>query len=71
MNRALALLTLITPLWLVGCSSQPAEPQEPYSDAQIKSFALKMLGTSNLSDDLYAKYRRALTEPRDNGRSGS
>lgn len=71
MNRVLALLSLIVPLWLVGCSSQPTPQQEPYSDEQVKSFALKMLGASNLSDELYAKYRRALTEPRAEGRSGS
>ncbi|MCJ1887900.1 hypothetical protein LNN38_23805 [Pseudomonas sp. LA21] len=70
MNRALALLTLITPLWLAGCSSQPAS-QQPYSDAEVKSFGLKILGASNMSDDLYAKYRRALTEPHQDGRSGS
>lgn len=72
MNRVLALLSLLTPLWLVGCSSQPTPPQHPYSDEEVKSFALKMLGASSLSDELYAKYRRALTEPHDeNGRSGS
>lgn len=71
MNRALALLTLITPLWLAGCSTQPATQQQPYSDEQVKSFALKILGASNLSDDYYAKYRRALTEPHEDGRSGS
>jgi hypothetical protein len=71
MNRALALLSLTLPLWLVGCASQPAPQQEPYSDEQVKSFALKMLGASNMSDELYAKYRRALTEPHADGRSGS
>ncbi|MBB4868012.1 Tfp pilus assembly protein PilF [Pseudomonas nitritireducens] len=71
MNRALALFSLITPLWLVGCASQPAPQQEPYSDEQVKSFAVKMLGTSSMSDELFAKYRRALTEPHANGRSGS
>lgn len=70
MNRALALLTLIAPLWLAGCSSQPA-PRQPYSDTEVKSFGLKILGASNMSDDLYAKYRRALTEPHADGRSGS
>lgn len=71
MNRALALLTLITPLWLAGCSTQPAPQKQPYDDAQVKSFALKMLGASTLSDELYAKYRRALTESHEDGRSGS
>ncbi|AGI25166.1 hypothetical protein ACYCAX_14375 [Pseudomonas sp. MT3] len=71
MNRALALLTLITPLWLAGCSSQSAPRPEPYSNDEVKSFALKILGSSNMSDELYAKYRRALTEPREDGRSGS
>ncbi len=73
MNRALAFLslTLTLPLWLVGCASQPAPQQEPYSDEHVKSFALKMLGASSMSDELYAKYRRALTEPRVDGRSGS
>ncbi|MFJ3049474.1 hypothetical protein [Pseudomonas nitroreducens] len=71
MNRALALLSLTLPLWLVGCASQPAPQQERYSNEQVKSFALKMLGTSNMSDELYAKYRRALTEPHEDGRSGS
>ncbi|WP_152224623.1 hypothetical protein [Pseudomonas sp. SCB32] len=70
MNRALALLTLTVPFWLAGCSSQPA-PQQPNSDTEVKSFALKILGASNMSDDLYAKYRRALTEPHEEGRSGS
>lgn len=71
MNRALALFSVIMPLWLVGCASQPAPQQTPYSDEQVKSFALKMLGSSKMSDDLYAKYRKALTEPREDGRSGS
>ncbi|MFV3304403.1 hypothetical protein ACNFBT_03880 [Pseudomonas sp. NY15181] len=71
MNRALALLILAAPLWLAGCSSQPAPQQQPYSDTEVKSFALKILGASNMSDDLYAKYRRALTEPHNDGRSGS
>lgn len=71
MNRAFVLLSLIMPLWLVGCASQPAPQKQPYSDEQVKSFALKMLGASSLSDELYAKYRRALTEPREDGRSGS
>jgi len=71
MNRAFVLLSLITPLWLAGCSSQPAPQPQPYSDEEVKSFALKMLGASKMSDELYAKYRRALTEPREDGRSGS
>jgi len=71
MNRALTLLTLTVPFWLAGCSSQPAPQQQPYSDTEVKSFALKILGASNMSDDLYAKYRRALTEPHDEGRRGS
>jgi hypothetical protein len=71
MNRVLALFTLIMPLWMVGCASQPAPQREPYSDEQVKSFAVKMLGASNMSDELFAKYRRALTEPHEDGRSGS
>ncbi|KES25536.1 MULTISPECIES: hypothetical protein [unclassified Pseudomonas] len=64
MFRSLSSLVLAVPV-LVGCAAQPAatEPQRAYSDAEVKAFALKILSASNMDSELYARYRRALTEP--------
>lgn len=55
----LATLSLL----LAGCTTQSAPPERPYSDAQIKQFALEMLSRSNLPYEDYEKIRRALMNP--------
>lgn len=69
MLRTLCSLLLAAPV-LIGCASQPApaKDQHAYSDEEVKAFALKALSSSNMSSDLYSRYRRALSEshPRSN-----
>ncbi|SDH42804.1 hypothetical protein [Pseudomonas panipatensis] len=67
MPRSFSLLTLALPVLLLGCAAQPPHEDDAraYSNSEVKAFALKMLGGSKLSDDYYAKYRRALTEDHD------
>ncbi|WP_271408355.1 hypothetical protein [Pseudomonas sp. Q1-7] len=55
---ALAVVALI----LAGCASQPE--QRPYTDAEVKQFALEMLSRSGLPYDDYEKIRQALLHPK-------
>lgn len=63
MQRSLALLLVAFVLVLSGCASQPEPYERPYTDAEIKQFALEMLSRSNLSYEDYEKIRRALMQP--------
>jgi len=63
MQRSLALLLVAFALVLSGCASQPEAHERPYTDAEIKQFALEMLSRSNLSYEDYEKIRRALMKP--------
>lgn len=73
MFRSLSSLLLAVPVLLMGCAGQPPsnEAQHVYSDAEVKSFALKALSASEMPSDLYARYRRALTEPHHSHGEGS
>ncbi|TBU88296.1 hypothetical protein [Phytopseudomonas dryadis] len=63
MQRSLlALLTVFT-LFLSGCASQASLAERPYSDAEIKQFALEMLSRSGLSYEDYERIRSALLKP--------
>ncbi|MFZ6046407.1 hypothetical protein ACFW0H_09805 [Pseudomonas sp. CR3202] len=57
---ALAVMALI----LAGCASQPAPEQRPYTDAEVKQFALEMLSRSSLPYDDYERLRQAILHPR-------
>lgn len=57
---ALAVMTLI----LAGCASQPEPEQRPYTDAEVKQFALEMLSRAGLPYDDYEKVRQALQHPK-------
>lgn len=60
---------MFIPLWMAialilgGCAAQPRNAAKPYTNAEIKQFALKFLGSSSLSSDRYEGYRRALARP--------
>lgn len=73
MFRSLSSLLLAAPLLIMGCAGQSprSEPQPVYGDAEAKSFALKALSASDLPSDLYARYRRALTEAHRNHGEGA
>jgi PBP1b-binding outer membrane lipoprotein LpoB len=57
---ALAVMALI----LAGCASQPEPEQRPYTDAEVKQFALEMLSRSGLPYDDYEKLRQAILNPK-------
>ncbi|MDH4582450.1 hypothetical protein E8F20_11280 [Pseudomonas sp. BN415] len=57
---ALAAIALI----LSGCASQPEPEQRPYTDAEVKQFALEMLSRAGLPYDDYEKVRQALNQPK-------
>ncbi|MDH4870002.1 hypothetical protein [Pseudomonas sp. BN515] len=57
---ALSVLALI----LAGCASQPEPEQRPYTDAEVKQFALEMLSRAGLPYDDYEKVRQALIHPK-------
>ncbi|NQD95354.1 hypothetical protein HP532_22110 [Pseudomonas sp. CrR25] len=63
MKRPLALALIAFALFLAGCASSPAPEQRPYSDAEIKQFALELLSRSGLPYEDYEKIRRALQKP--------
>lgn len=63
MQRSLALILVAFALVLTGCASQPEPYERPYTDAEIKQFALEMLSRSNLSYEDYEKIRAALMKP--------
>ena len=54
---------LFAALVLAGCTSQPSPEQRPYTDAEIKQFALEMLNRSGLPYEDYMKIRSALLDP--------
>ncbi|MDF3931062.1 hypothetical protein [Pseudomonas citronellolis] len=64
MFRSLCSLLLAAPV-LVGCAGQPApsDEQHVYSNDEVKAFAVKALSASKMDSQLFARYRRALTEP--------
>ncbi|UQY35345.1 hypothetical protein K8U54_02235 [Pseudomonas fulva] len=58
----LVLLTLLT-LSLAGCATPQSAAERPYTDAEIKQFALEMLSRSGLQYEDYEKIRSALQAP--------
>lgn len=73
MRKSVYSLLLAVPVLLMGCAERPAssEPQHVNSDAEVKAFALKALSASDMNSDLYARYRRALTEQHHSDGAGS
>lgn len=63
MHRSLALLLIPLSLTLAACTTQPAPEERPYSEAEIKQFALELLSRSGLPYEDYEKIRRALLKP--------
>ena len=59
---SLPLLALFA-LLLVGCASPQSAAERPYTDAEVKQFALEMLSRSGLQYEDYEKIRRALQAP--------
>ncbi|MCY1267597.1 hypothetical protein D9M68_330310 [compost metagenome] len=57
---ALSVMALI----LTGCASQPEPEQRPYTDAEVKQFALEMLSRAGLPYDDYEKVRQAILHPK-------
>lgn len=64
MKRSLAALLVPLALLLGACAAQPSPAERPYSEAEIKQFALEMLSRSSLSHEDYEKIRQALLNPR-------
>lgn len=64
MKRSFALVLAPLVLLLSACAAQPAPAERPYTEAEIKQFALEMLSRSSLSYEDYEKIRRALLNPK-------
>ena len=62
MKHAQTLALAVMALILTGCASQPE--QRPYTDAEVKQFALEMLSRSGLPYDDYEKLRQAILHPK-------
>lgn len=63
MQRSLlALLTALT-LLLTGCASPQSAAERPYTNEEVKQYALEMLSRSGLSYEDYEKIRSALQAP--------
>lgn len=63
MPRSLLALLIALPLLLTGCASPQSAAERPYTDAEIKQFALEMLTRSGLPYEDYEKIRSALQAP--------
>lgn len=57
------LAALVLAALISGCSTAPTPAERPYTDAEIKQFALEVLSRSSLSFEDYEKIRRALSDP--------
>lgn len=64
MKHAHILALSVMALILAGCASQPEPEPRPYTDAEVKQFALEMLSRAGLPYDDYEKVRQALTHPK-------
>lgn len=63
--KPLHILTLaVTAVILAGCASQPKPEERPYTDAEVKQFALEMLSRSGLPYEDYEKVRNAILHPK-------
>ncbi|SDG88545.1 hypothetical protein SAMN05216588_101307 [Pseudomonas flavescens] len=63
MQRSLFLPLTLFALFLTGCAAPQAAAERPYTDAEVKQFALEMLSRSGLPYDDYEKIRHALQAP--------
>ena len=57
------LTALVLAVLISGCSTAQPPAERPYTDAEIKQFALEVLSRSSLSYEDYEKIRRALSAP--------
>ena len=63
--KPLHILALtLTSVFLTGCASQPGPEARPYTDAEVKQFALEMLSRSGLPYEDYEKVRNAILHPK-------
>ncbi len=60
MHTPIAVIALLATLALAGCASPQYSGETPYTDAQIRQFALEMFGKSGLPPEQLAKVRRTL-----------
>lgn len=60
MHTSITRLALLAALALAGCTSPQYSEETPYTDAQVRQFALEMFGKSGLPPEQLAKVRRAL-----------
>lgn len=63
MQRSRLLLLAVFTFILVGCASPQSAAERPYTNAEVKQFALEMLSRSGLSYEDYEKIRSALQAP--------
>lgn len=63
MPRSLLPLLTVFILFLTGCASPQSAAERPYTDAEVKQFALEMLSRSGLPYEDYEKIRSALQAP--------
>lgn len=63
MKPSLALIIAPLLLSLGACATPPQPAERPYTEAEIKQFALELLSRSGLSFEDYEKVRRALLDP--------
>ncbi len=64
MKHVPILALAVTALVLAGCASQPEPEPRPYTDAEMKQFALEMLSRAGLPYEDYEKVRQAILHPR-------
>ncbi|AOE86394.1 hypothetical protein [Pseudomonas sp. TCU-HL1] len=64
MKHAHILALTVMALILTGCASRPEPEQRPYTDAEVKQFALEMLSRAGLPYDDYEKVRQAILQPK-------
>ncbi|AVK08812.1 MULTISPECIES: hypothetical protein [Pseudomonas aeruginosa group] len=63
MSKSLIVPLAACLIVLAGCTSPPRSAERPYSDAEIKSYALDTLERSNLSPKRLDQYRSVLGTP--------
>lgn len=63
MQRSLLVLLTAFTLLLTGCAAPQSAAERPYTDAEVKQFALEMISRSGLSYEDYEKIRSALQAP--------
>ncbi|HCF4752346.1 TPA: hypothetical protein NIF44_003693 [Pseudomonas aeruginosa] len=63
MSKSLIVSLAASLVILTGCANPPRSVERPYSDAEIKSYALDSLERSDLSPKRLDQYRSVLGTP--------